>query len=80
MSKAYDPKQTQCEMLLEDLRGGFKITPIIALREYACMRLAARIWDLRADGHDIKERMKRVKTRRGHTMVSEYFMEGCNGT
>ena len=29
-----------------------------ALRDYSCMRLAARIYDLKFKGHDIKERTK----------------------
>ena len=67
-------KQTQVQMLSEDLIAGFKITPLIALREYGMMRLAARIWDLREDGFIIQERMKRVRTKRGYTWVSEYYI------
>lgn len=45
---------TQAEMILADLRKGVKLTPMDALREYRCFRLAARILDLRRDGHPIK--------------------------
>lgn len=41
--------------LLEDYPEG--ITAIDALREVGCFRLAARISDLRAEGHDIGSEM-----------------------
>ena len=67
-------KQTQAQMITEDLYLGCRVTPMTALLEYGCMRLAARIWDLRDDGHDIKERMIRVKTKRGYTHVAQYYI------
>ena len=39
-------------MVLDHLRNG-PITPIEALHRYGCFRLAARIYDLRQDGHQI---------------------------
>jgi hypothetical protein len=44
------PIQTQT--ILEHLRGG-PITPLDALRLYHCFRLAARVYDLRQEGHQI---------------------------
>lgn len=44
---------TQTQMILRDLKRGKAITPIDALREYQCFRLAARVAELRNDGHDI---------------------------
>lgn len=43
---------TQCDQVLNHLRRG-PLTPLEALQRYGCMRLAARILDLRARGHQI---------------------------
>lgn len=44
---------TQSEAILNHLKQA-PITPIQALEGYGCFRLAARIKDLREQGHDIK--------------------------
>jgi len=57
---------TQSEELLAYLRdhpGG--ITPLEALHEVGCMRLAARIFDLRSEGHDILDETVAVTARNG---------------
>ena len=43
--------KTQNERILIYLQSGKKITPIEALNKFECFRLAARISDLRNDGH-----------------------------
>lgn len=45
---------TQKQRILEYMKANGFITPIEALREVDCMRLGARIWDLRHEGHNIK--------------------------
>lgn len=45
-------KQTQ--MILNHLKNYRSITPLEALNEYSCFRLAARIKDLRDQGHSIE--------------------------
>lgn len=47
---------TQTEAILDLLRerGPLGITPLEALEEARCFRLAARIKDLREQGHDIR--------------------------
>ena len=47
MSKSQNAK------ILAHIKRGKTITPIQALQWFGCMRLAARIRDLRDDGHDI---------------------------
>ena len=42
---------TQCEMILDHLKTFGSITPLEALHEYGCFRLAARIADLRDRGY-----------------------------
>lgn len=44
---------TQCEQVLKHLRTRGTLTPIDALNEYGCFRLAARVKDLRDQGHDV---------------------------
>ena len=44
---------TQCEFLLQYLRRFDSITPLEALNAFGCLRLSARVADLRADGYSI---------------------------
>ena len=44
---------SQNEQILHYLRYGRKITPIAALRLFGCLRLAARVYELRQQGHTI---------------------------
>ena len=43
----------QTATILDHLLSGKTITPIDALNEFGCFRLAARIGELRKMGHDI---------------------------
>lgn len=43
----------QAQKILRDLKRGKRITPLDALKNYGCMRLAARIYDLKFQGHNI---------------------------
>lgn len=45
---------SQCSDILQHMQSKGPITPIEALNDYGCFRLAARINDLREAGHDIK--------------------------
>lgn len=47
---------SQSERIYRHLAKGQGLTPIIALKRFQCFRLAARIADLRREGHDIKTR------------------------
>lgn len=52
------------------------ITPVQAMQDLGCMRLGARIWDLRAAGHNITRRMVSSKNRYGEaTAFAEYKLE-----
>lgn len=46
--------KTQCEMTLEYIDRYGSITPLEALQAYGCLRLGARICDLRKAGYQIK--------------------------
>ena len=47
-------EKTQNAAILRYLKFGRKLTPMAALRLFGTMRLAARVWELRRDGHHIE--------------------------
>jgi len=47
-------KKSQKQQILEVMEKGYSITPAEALNWFNCMRLAARIDELRRDGHSIE--------------------------
>lgn len=57
----YNPKKTQCEMILEYLQKFGEITQLEAFSAIGCFRLAARISDLREDGYNISTEMTKGK-------------------
>ena len=58
---------SQKENVLAHLMKGFSITPLDALEQYGCFRLAAIIHNLRSEGNPIK---KKKITRTGKTFAS----------
>ena len=77
MNDVPESAQTQCERLLEHLKLGLPLTAHRALYGYSCLRLAARMWDLRQMGHQIERRMVEVPTRDGRrARVAEYTLTG----
>jgi hypothetical protein len=44
---------SQSERILAHLKAGNSITPLEALHWFGCLRLAARILDLREHGHNV---------------------------
>lgn len=68
-----DPtKKTQKDRILEHLEVHGSITPLEAQKLYGCMRLGARIWDLRHEGHEIIKETVEVSTRTGKARVARY--------
>lgn len=66
---------TQCEKVLEYMKDFGSITPLEAMQDIGCMRLAARIADLREQGHPIGRRMKTSKNRYGRDVTfAEYYL------
>ena len=56
---------TQSQLILNHLKTHGSITALDALREYGCMRLGARIWDLKHQGHDIRTTFESAQNRYG---------------
>jgi hypothetical protein len=52
--------QTQNQQILASLKNGNSITPADALNDFGCFRLAARIYQLKQDGHDIQSELIEV--------------------
>lgn len=68
---------TQRDMILQFMQDTGSITPLDALREFGCMRLGARIWDLKRRGHEIRRVMESRENRYGKTVsFARYFLEG----
>ena len=62
----------QTDRLLAYLKENRKITALEALSELGIARLAARVYDLRAEGYDIVTRNVTVPTRAGKATIAEY--------
>lgn len=68
---------TQTDMILNHLRTSGSITPREALAEYGCMRLGARIYDLRQQGYRITAQLETTYNRFGKRVCySRYMLHG----
>jgi hypothetical protein len=67
-------EMTQKERVLWYLRTHGELTPAEAERELGIGRLAARIYDLRQEGHRIETEEKEVKTQFGTPTVAHYSL------
>lgn len=56
---------TQTEKILSYIEENGSITPLDALREFGCMRLASRMCDLKRDGYTVCKTMETTKNRYG---------------
>jgi hypothetical protein len=50
--------ETQNQLIRQHLESGKSITPLEAFNRYGCLRLGARIYDLKRDGLRIKTERK----------------------
>ena len=68
---------TQCDKILRHLKDVGSITPVDVLRDYGCMRLGARIWDLKRMGHHIDMELETGENRYGEkTRYARYTLRG----
>lgn len=56
---------TQAERVLKYMRDFGSITQLEAIRDISCMRLGARIFDLKREGYEIKKETETSKNRYG---------------
>lgn len=68
-------KQSHEKMILAYMRKHGSITAMDAVREFGCMRLAARISDLRWDGYNIETELEVGKNRQGDSVrYARYYL------
>jgi hypothetical protein len=68
---------TQSEMILQHLRERGSITPMDSIHLYGCMRLGARIYDLKHAGYDIAVERETALNRYGKPVTyARYTLRG----
>lgn len=71
---------SQRAKILKHLQEGGHLTALQALNLFGCNRLAARIYDLKEDGHNIFKTMKGMRNRYGTKIaVAEYSLIAQKG-
>lgn len=73
-------KPTQCDHILQYPQQNGSITALDAMREFGCMRLAARILDLKRRGNRIAKTQQTTLNRYGdEVQISRYYLEIWRG-
>lgn len=68
---------TQIEKIIDYIETEGSITPLEALREFGCMRLASRITDIKKMGYPVISKMETAKNRRGEPVrYARYSFKG----
>lgn len=62
---------SQRDDILRALKRGERLTPLKALTKYGCLRLGARIWEIKRDGAKVITEMIEVS---GGKRVAQYHM------
>jgi hypothetical protein len=71
---------TQADRVLEYLESGKTITTLNAFNELGITRLAARVHELKSDGHEVKKNTITVVNRfNENCSIAEYYMDCDNG-
>ncbi len=66
---------SQNNLILEHLKRHGSITPWEAIAEYGCLRLGARIAELKEEGYDIRKSMEKAVNRYGKPVsYAKYFI------
>lgn len=67
---------TQKDRILKYLRDFGSITPLDAMADIGCMRLASRISELKGEGYAIRKEMEKGRNRYGQkTSYARYSLE-----
>lgn len=68
---------TQCEKIINYIEEHGSITPLDALREFGCMRLASRITDLKSEGYKFSTIIETSKNKYGDVIrYARYSLKG----
>ena len=66
----------QTEKILAYMKGGGSLTGLEALQLFGCMRLGARVYDLKKRGFDIRSKTELHRTEAGeHKAYKRYWLE-----
>lgn len=68
--------KSQQQKILSYLLKGYRITPLEALSKFGCLRLGARIWNLKHMGHKIEREM--VDDIENGKRYASYFIAGLS--
>ena len=69
-------KLTQRDKIIAYCKEYGSITPLDALREFGCMRLATGIFELKEDGYKIKTVIEKAKNKSGEPVhYARYYLE-----
>jgi hypothetical protein len=63
--------ESQNKLILQHLKTVGSITPLDALANFQCFRLASRIFDLRQDGHEIHAAREELPSGK---KIARYFL------
>ena len=53
-------RQSQYDKILEWLQQGHKLTPLDALHNFGCLRLGARIWEMKKNGISVQTELVKL--------------------
>lgn len=65
--------KTQFKMILEALERGERLTALDALRRFGCFQMAARIFEIKRAGYNVKT--KTVTSANGKKHFALYYLE-----
>ena len=69
---------TQTEKIIEYIQETGSITPLDALKEIGCMRLASRMCDIKKMGYAVNKKMETATNRNGErVMYARYTIGGA---
>lgn len=66
--------ESQQTKILQYLKEGYLITPLIALKKFGCLRLGARIFNLKRKGNDIITDM--IEDKKKNKRFASYRLAG----
>lgn len=66
-------ESSQREAIAKHLKSGKSITALEALHKFRCLRLGARVWELKQSGMPIVKRMIQVGRRGEAKRIARYY-------
>lgn len=66
-------ESSQREAIAKHLKSGKSLTPLEALTKFRCLRLGARVWELKQQGAPIVKRMVEVGRGGSKKKVARYY-------